>query len=230
MNKIYANCPIHGLFEFKGFHIVNSRATFSGNTVSCPKCGSPSKMLDGEFDFDGTGIPEFISGPAFTRAVYDQFKGLVETAQKEELDQEEFLKRAEVISPILAQGASQIIQRAGLTHSERSNYLSVIVAFLAVLQSFVQTLKEDDKKPSVQITNNNTYQMVPPGARPIQGFTPPHKVKATVPEKKATVEKSALPKAKKKKRTKKIEEIVEETIVIQTDSTKKIVYRLIRKR
>ena len=178
MSGIYAKCPVHGIITVssKDMRFVGTtNVTFSGrNIVRCPKCGQESTILNGTFDFDDEGTPEFISGPEFTRSTYNRFEELVNAAKEEGIDEQEFVKRTEDISPLLAKELEKYIAKRE-SKIEAKDYIGFLFTFLTLLLSYLQYRESLESLPQ-SINVYNTYNQP---SRKIQGFYPTPNAKVT---------------------------------------------------
>lgn len=119
-------CPVHGPFISQQLRIKQATdVTFVGNADSCPICKAPSRMMDGNFNFDAEGLVTILSAPQWTRQALQEVAGA------------------------LADGA-RIIEDAAST-KEREKALRDVIDNLAatnqILAQTVQQLTQTKKRP-----------------------------------------------------------------------------------
>jgi hypothetical protein len=73
---ILAECVYDGIIEIEPGNIYypSRTTTIDADIYTCPKCGRPSRVFKGKFDFTRDGFPIFISGPEESQKAYDKWR------------------------------------------------------------------------------------------------------------------------------------------------------------
>lgn len=140
------------VFDYLGINIKNSiNVVIENNRVTCPKCHSVAKLLDGKFNFDEDGLATLLSGPQITFEILTQLKLLAEKAIKEEYSAETFIEKAKSISPIFEFLNSFIPE-------DKKEFKNYFYTFLTGLILFLLSKVNDSEQ---NVTNNvsNTYNV-----------------------------------------------------------------------
>lgn len=140
------------VFDSLGIDIKNSiNVVIENNRVTCPKCSSVAKLLDGTFNFDKDGLATLLSGPQITFEILTQLKLLAEKAIKDEYSTETFKEKAKSISPILEFLNSFIPE-------DKKEFRNYFYTFLTGLILFLLSEANDSEQ---NIKNNiyNTYNI-----------------------------------------------------------------------
>lgn len=117
--------PGHG-----GIHIQNSQnITLRGNTLNCPTCGRPAKLMEGTFNATDDDF-ELIAGPPLTEDILRRFRDIAERARKREITPKQAIVEANEISPVLGSLLGRYLA-LGLTA------VGVLVTLIAAYISFV---------------------------------------------------------------------------------------------
>lgn len=84
MSPVAAVCLVHGPFESRAFSSVGSQnVAFKGVTEQCPKCGLPSKVMEGSFDFDDQGFASVVSAPLWSMQALKTVQDRIRRAARE---------------------------------------------------------------------------------------------------------------------------------------------------
>ena len=140
------------IFEYSGIIIKDStNVVIENNRVTCPKCCSVAKLLDGTFNFDKDGLATMLSDPQITFEILTQLKLLAEKAIREEYSAETFIEKAKSISPIFEFLNSFIPE-------DKKEFRNYFYTFLTGLILFLLSKANDSEQ---NITNNiyNTYNV-----------------------------------------------------------------------
>lgn len=104
-----AYCPSCGaLFEARAFQFVNAtNITLTNNTTNCPNCGGRASIADGVFNATAEAL-EIVKASDLTKALYQRFAELIEEAQHQKMDPDEFIDRAAKIHPAFEEAAKAL--------------------------------------------------------------------------------------------------------------------------
>lgn len=100
-----------------------------GPTAStpCPDCGAPARILEGLYENVGDSI-DLISGPEFTRDMYQRFRQVLLEAQQKDTGTEELAELAGSINPAFGQAIKIAAKRGWST-------TLILLVFLSILNS-----------------------------------------------------------------------------------------------
>lgn len=85
MASILAHCPVHGVIRAQNVFGGVGTVTVVGSAVTCPDCGRPARILDGDYTFDDHSRPGVTVFKPITRAQAVRLKTAV-TWAKDQLD------------------------------------------------------------------------------------------------------------------------------------------------
>src|SRR4051812_42191923 len=97
MVDVLAICPVHGPFTNDSLIGGTGRVTFKSSFVSCPKCGRPSNIVDGTYDFIGDVLIAF-RAPDVTLPKIEAFRQIVESVSRGTISPEEASQSAKALS------------------------------------------------------------------------------------------------------------------------------------
>lgn len=127
---IPAHCPNCGaVFRSRLLSISGNvkNLTLSGNTESCPFCGSRANTAEGVFDI-ADGVITVISAPHITAEILMAFGAVVKKAYAEKTDPEDLAKQAEKIDPTLGKLVRSV-------SSSKPYYLTSLLIIFLVIKS-----------------------------------------------------------------------------------------------
>lgn len=155
MSGVVSVCPVHGVFESKGFDFGNNavNVTVIGGKEDCPQCGRPAKVMEGSFTFKD-GIVQVLSSPQWTidallqarQALQDLDLGRVRT-------HDEAIRKLEGLSPL----AAELVKKSkaqSWTREQKLQLLSILIpALIAILTSLLSagvaiSIAEQAKTPA----------------------------------------------------------------------------------
>ena len=146
-------------------HFSNSTSiTFKNVMEICWKCRKSTPAIeDGTYDFDETGNPQvkqlanLILNYGYNDQVISKLYELSQSAKKHPISKKTFTNRLGAIAP----GLDFVFENYFKDHQYTIAFIAVLIAALALIQSFRKKSPEPVTQAPVVINNYNTYQSYP---------------------------------------------------------------------
>ncbi|MFJ2662674.1 hypothetical protein [Arthrobacter koreensis] len=146
MNSLAAVCDVHGAFPSRAFAMFNVQGlTLTGNTENCPRCGRPSKIVDGTFNVSADGVVKVLAAPEWTReALRDVQRAIQNMARHAGKDPDVQIRHLKEANP----QAAELLTAAthGWTREQKMQLWSVLIAFLSAVLGTVSIYQNSTHK------------------------------------------------------------------------------------
>lgn len=137
---VVAVCPVHGAFESRAIQLENATdVVLSGNVESCPQCGRLSRVMDGTYNFDTSGVAQVLAAPAWSRLalrqVQSEVRRLANAAENPELSDDMVQQIATEVAARIASHDERVAEMvlSGIRDRPRHAAIAFLLALITVL-------------------------------------------------------------------------------------------------